>query len=74
LDQLTEPSVSITQIEESSEEANKKAFLENQARGVLITTSCNHSFHESCLRDWLELKFECPYCRKNVPPLPDDEY
>ena len=26
--------------------------------------SCNHFFHQNCLKKWFNLKSECPYCRK----------
>lgn len=39
--------------------------------------SCDHSFHELCLRDWFEVRKTCPYCferpepaDRGDPPLP----
>ena len=26
--------------------------------------SCNHCYHQYCIRKWLKQKSECPYCRK----------
>ena len=26
--------------------------------------SCNHCFHQNCLKKWFNQKSECPYCRK----------
>jgi len=31
-----------------------------------ITTSCNHSYHEECISEWLTIKNTCPYCRKII--------
>ncbi len=35
----------------------------------IMETPCKHRFHESCLKAWLEIKFECPFCRSKLPPL-----
>ena len=35
----------------------------------LMKTPCNHLFHNICLEKWLEFKNECPYCRREIPPL-----
>jgi len=37
-----------------------------------ILTPCNHEFHLTCLGKWLESKLECPYCRKDLPLLPEE--
>ncbi|KAG7340943.1 ring finger domain containing protein [Nitzschia inconspicua] len=38
---------------------------------------CNHTFHHSCVREWLLRNSDCPNCREYVllvdRPLPDDE-
>lgn len=39
---------------------NKKEYM---------VTPCGHSFHTDCLEKWMELKYECPYCRNKIPPL-----
>jgi len=35
-----------------------------------VVTPCDHFFHESCLRQWMEVKMECPTCRGLLPPFP----
>ena len=39
---------------------NKKRFM---------ITPCSHVFHSPCMEKWMELKNECPYCRRPIPPL-----
>lgn len=36
-------------------------------RKNIMRTPCNHLFHNRCLEKWLELKNECPYCRREIP-------
>ncbi|KAJ3104446.1 hypothetical protein HDU97_009231 [Phlyctochytrium planicorne] len=31
-------------------------------------TPCRHIFHSTCLEKWMEVKFECPICRFELPP------
>lgn len=48
------------------------------------TTRCKHTFHEECLRTWLQWKHTCPCCRTPLrlpcttwhddDILPEDEY
>ena len=33
-----------------------------------MKTSCNHSFHQSCLDIWLKEHNTCPYCRFEIMP------
>ena len=33
-----------------------------------METPCRHSFHETCLKAWLEQKLICPCCRAQIPP------
>lgn len=33
----------------------------------MITTRCNHLFHEKCLRKWLKIDNICPICRTRDP-------
>ncbi len=44
--------------------------------GVNVETlECRHKFHRNCITKWLELKSDCPHCRKHIvrsedfPPL-----
>ena len=30
---------------------------------------CNHLYHSECLKQWMEVKMECPICRTSLPPL-----
>ena len=30
----------------------------------LYRSICNHKFHKNCIIKWLEIKPNCPYCRK----------
>jgi len=43
-----------------------------------MKTPCNHKFHEKCLKSWMQVKLECPTCRRELPPIiqeiEDDEY
>ena len=33
-----------------------------------MVTPCNHCFHQHCLQNWLDIKMECPTCRRPLPP------
>lgn len=35
----------------------------------IMQTPCNHQFHEKCLKDWMDIKLDCPFCRTELPPL-----
>jgi len=39
----------------------------------MILTPCKHEFHLTCLTEWLNSKLECPYCRTEVPALPEED-
>ncbi len=32
-----------------------------------MVTPCSHLFHEQCLRQWMDVKMECPTCRALLP-------
>lgn len=34
-----------------------------------MATPCDHVFHEECLQEWMDVKMECPTCRRILPPL-----
>ncbi len=35
----------------------------------IMVTPCMHRYHIPCLKRWLEIKMECPACRKQIPPV-----
>ena len=35
----------------------------------IMRTPCDHKFHIPCLKRWLNIKLECPTCRKQIPSL-----
>ncbi len=37
-----------------------------------VMTPCDHVFHRECLRQWMDIKMECPVCRRPIPDLDDD--
>ncbi len=30
-----------------------------------VKTNCNHYFHRDCIKNWLDVKIECPVCKNN---------
>ena len=32
-----------------------------------MATPCDHLFHSGCLLEWMEIKLECPTCRRPIP-------
>eukprot|EP00037_Helgoeca_nana_P024048 m.253312 g.253312 ORF g.253312 m.253312 type:complete len:784 (+) comp26516_c0_seq15:428-2779(+) len=34
---------------------------------LVVTTTCNHRYHEGCLKRWLEGSIKCPVCNKEFP-------
>ncbi|XP_024532225.1 transmembrane E3 ubiquitin-protein ligase 1 [Selaginella moellendorffii] len=34
-----------------------------------MVTPCDHVFHSGCLQRWMDIKMECPTCRRSLPPL-----
>ena len=33
-----------------------------------MLTPCDHVFHQGCLTRWMDIKMECPTCRRELPP------
>ncbi|GER53318.1 RING/U-box superfamily protein [Striga asiatica] len=33
-----------------------------------MVTPCDHFFHSCCLQRWMDIKMECPTCRRALPP------
>ena len=56
-------------IEEGGIGANGAGGVEGGGHAV---TPCDHMFHYRCLRQWMELKMECPICRRELPNLDED--
>jgi len=45
-------------------------LLEAKPKQVTIMiTPCRHKFHPTCLKQWMEIKLECPFCRAPIPSL-----
>lgn len=38
-------------------------------QGEVMRAPCKHTFHISCLVNWMQVKLECPSCRKELPSL-----
>jgi len=55
--------------EEASD--NKTGLLGDKTNitGKLMKTPCRHYFHDKCLKGWMEIKLECPFCRAPLPSL-----
>jgi hypothetical protein len=34
-----------------------------------VITPCGHLFHTQCLAEWMNLRQECPLCRRELPPI-----
>lgn len=32
-----------------------------------LITPCNHIYHSNCLKEWMEMKMDCPTCRSHLP-------
>ena len=56
------------ELQEIKNKAIKRA-LKKKGDGCLMLTPCNHYFHPSCLGKWMEVKMECPQCRKALPSI-----
>jgi len=41
--------------------------LENYKKDdMIIILSCNHNFHDDCLKGWFKNNNSCPHCRENI--------
>jgi transmembrane E3 ubiquitin-protein ligase len=38
-------------------------------RKKYMLAPCNHLYHSECLKQWMDVKMECPICRTNLPAL-----
>ncbi|XP_077244352.1 transmembrane E3 ubiquitin-protein ligase FLY2-like [Tasmannia lanceolata] len=41
--------------------------LTQQSNDCMVTP-CDHFFHSGCLQRWMDIKMECPTCRRPLPP------
>ncbi|CAD8075707.1 unnamed protein product [Paramecium primaurelia] len=35
-------------------------------KNIIKILKCNHFFHQECIKEWLQLKAECPTCRDKI--------
>ncbi|KAK9689864.1 hypothetical protein RND81_09G087000 [Saponaria officinalis] len=40
----------------------------SQRSSDCMVTPCDHYFHSGCLQRWMDIKMECPTCRRSLPP------
>ncbi|XP_051151967.1 transmembrane E3 ubiquitin-protein ligase FLY2 [Andrographis paniculata] len=40
----------------------------SQRSNDCMVTPCDHFFHSGCLHRWMDIKMECPTCRRPLPP------
>ncbi|XAR55527.1 hypothetical protein NMG60_11035622 [Bertholletia excelsa] len=40
----------------------------SQRASDCMVTPCDHFFHSGCLQRWMDIKMECPTCRRPLPP------
>ena len=50
---------------------SKKEEEEEKVATAVKLPDCQHSFHDKCLKMWLEHTSSCPLCRQELPT--DDE-
>ena len=57
----------------SEENPFKDPFIKRkkncESKKKIMITPCKHQFHIKCLKKWMNLKLECPTCRKPLPPI-----
>ncbi|CAN6211710.1 unnamed protein product [Urochloa humidicola] len=39
-----------------------------QRTSEYMVAPCEHIFHSGCLQRWMDIKMECPTCRRSLPP------
>ncbi|TVU39017.1 hypothetical protein EJB05_12418 [Eragrostis curvula] len=39
-----------------------------QRSSEYMVAPCEHIFHSGCLQRWMDIKMECPTCRRSLPP------
>ncbi|KAL7000419.1 Transmembrane E3 ubiquitin-protein ligase fly2 [Sarracenia purpurea var. burkii] len=44
------------------------AIDRTQRSNDCMVTPCDHFFHSGCLQRWMDIKMECPTCRRPLPP------
>ena len=49
--------------------SNESGHSHKIVKKKIMKTPCDHKFHIPCLKKWLEIKLECPTCRKQIPGL-----
>jgi hypothetical protein len=49
-------------------EKEQKAPILGKPMNKCMATPCKHFYHEKCLKEWMDLKMECPTCRAVLPP------
>ncbi|KAL4455288.1 hypothetical protein ABPG74_012440 [Tetrahymena malaccensis] len=58
--------------ESEGSEANNAINHEKLVKKIkIIQTPCNHKYHISCFKSWINIKLECPSCRNPLKPLID---
>ena len=51
----------------NDEENNCPICLENYSMdNKVICLPCSHYFHSSCIKNWIRIKNECPYCKNPI--------
>lgn len=49
--------------------SNSNLEIQQEITLKIMQTPCGHKYHPSCLKQWLEIKLECPSCRKVIPSV-----
>ncbi len=51
---------------ELTNENNTCSICLNDLENDLTTLFCNHTFHKSCMDQWIKYQERCPYCRTSL--------